>query len=64
VEHEGYFRVEPTYILEQKVKVLKNKSIELVKVQWNCYSLEDSTWEHEEAMWESYLQMFENFEEN
>jgi hypothetical protein len=34
VEHEGDFRVEPVRILDQKVKVLRNKSIGMVKVQW------------------------------
>jgi hypothetical protein len=34
VEHKGDFRVEPVRILDQKVKVLRKKSIGLVKVQW------------------------------
>jgi hypothetical protein len=34
VEHEGDFRVELVHILDQKFKVLKNKAIVLVKVQW------------------------------
>jgi hypothetical protein len=38
VEHEGDFRVEPVHILDQKVKVLRNKAIGLVKFQWTCYS--------------------------
>jgi hypothetical protein len=63
VEHEGDFRVEPVRILDQKVKVLRNKSIGLVKVQWTCYGPEDATWEHEENMWEEYPQIFDNFEE-
>jgi hypothetical protein len=50
MEHEGDFRVEPMHILDQKVKVLKNKFIDLVKVQWAYYGLEDATWEHEEFM--------------
>jgi hypothetical protein len=45
VEHEGDFRVEPVRILDQKVKIIRNKSIGLVKVQWTCCSLEDATWE-------------------
>jgi hypothetical protein len=64
VKHEGDSRVEPIHILDQKVKVLKNKSIGLVKVQWTCYSPKDTTWEQEETMWEEYPQMFVNFEEN
>jgi hypothetical protein len=32
--------------------------------QWNYYSPEDATWEHEENMWKEYPQFFVNFEEN
>jgi hypothetical protein len=64
VENEGDFWVELVSILDQKVKVLKKKSTWLVKVQWNCYSPNYATWEHEETMWEEYLQIIFNFEEN
>ena len=50
VEHEADFLVEPIYILDRKVKVLRKKYIVMVKVQWTCYSPEDATWEHEERM--------------
>jgi hypothetical protein len=50
VEHEGGFRVEPVHILDRKVKLLRNKAIGLVNVQWTCYDPEDATWEHEENM--------------
>jgi hypothetical protein len=33
VEHKGDFRVEPVRILDQKVKVLRNKAIGIVKIQ-------------------------------
>jgi hypothetical protein len=45
-EHEGDFRVAPVCILDQKVKVLRNKAIGMVKVQWTCYGPEYDTWEH------------------
>jgi hypothetical protein len=64
VEHEGDFWVELVHILDQKVKVLRNKAIGLVKVQWTYYGLEDAMWEHEETMREEYPQIFENFEES
>jgi hypothetical protein len=56
--------VEPICILEWNFKVLKKKSIGLVKAQWTCYSPKDATWENKKSMWEAYLQIFENFEEN
>jgi hypothetical protein len=43
--------VEPVYILDRKVKILRNKAIGLVKVQYKCYDPEYATWEHEENMW-------------
>jgi hypothetical protein len=64
VEHEGDFRVEPIHILDWKVKVFGYKSIGMVKVQWNCYSLENTTWEHKKNTREEYPQFFVNFEEN
>ena len=61
VEHEGDFQVEPVCILDQKVKVIRNKAIGLVKVQWTCYDPEVSTWEHEGNMQEEYPQMVNKF---
>jgi hypothetical protein len=58
VEHEGDFRVDPVHILDQKVKVLRNQAINLVKVQWTYCGIEDAMWEHEEAMWKEYLHLF------
>jgi hypothetical protein len=55
VEHEGYFQVESICILGCKFKVLKNKSIGIVKVQWTYYDIEYATWEYEENMQEKYL---------
>jgi hypothetical protein len=43
VEHKGDFQVEPVRILDRKVKVLRNKSLGLVNVQWTCYNLEYAT---------------------
>jgi hypothetical protein len=43
VQHERDFWEEPLRILDQKVKVLRNKSIGLVKVQWTFYNPEDDT---------------------
>jgi hypothetical protein len=59
VETEGDFQVQPVRILDRKVKMLWNRVIELVKVQWTCYGPEDATWEHEDSMWEEYPHLFE-----
>ncbi|XP_052481165.1 uncharacterized protein LOC128035459 [Gossypium raimondii] len=44
------FEDEPVQILDCKVKVLRKKSIPLVKVLWHNHSSEEATWEPEEAM--------------
>jgi hypothetical protein len=59
VDPERDFQVQPVCILERKVKIPWNRVIELVKVQWTCYSPEDATWEHRDAMCTEYLQIFE-----
>ena len=51
----------PMRILDRKRKHLQNRTIELVKVQWNWYGPKDVTWEHEDAMWEEYPHLFEDF---
>ena len=62
VEQEGILQVHMVCILDQKRRQLQNRAIELVNVQWTYYSLEDATWEHEDAMWEEYPNHFEYLE--
>jgi hypothetical protein len=59
VEAEEGFQVEARRILDRKVKILWNRVIELIKVQWTYCSPENATWEHEDAMWAEYSQIFE-----
>jgi hypothetical protein len=61
VEQEDAFQVHLVRILVRKIKQLRNQAIGLVKVQWTWYSPEDVTWEHEDAMREEYLHLFEDF---
>jgi hypothetical protein len=46
-------------VLDRKVKMLRNRVIELVKVQWTYYGPKDATWEHEDAIWAEYPWIFE-----
>jgi hypothetical protein len=62
VEPEGVLQVHPVRILDRKSKQLRNRAIELVKVQWTWYGPEDATWEHADVMWAEYLHLFEDFE--
>jgi hypothetical protein len=61
VEKEGAFQVHLVRIWDRKIKNLWNQAIDLVKVQWTCYSTEDATWEHEDAMQVEHSRLFEDF---
>jgi hypothetical protein len=61
VEKEGAFQVLPMCILDWKIKKIKNRSIGIIKVQWNWYGPKDVTWEHEDAMQTEYPHIFEYF---
>jgi hypothetical protein len=43
VETEGEFQVQRMRVLDKNFKMLQNRVIELVKVQWTYYCPEDST---------------------
>ncbi|KAI3794847.1 hypothetical protein L1987_37487 [Smallanthus sonchifolius] len=50
---------EPVAILDRKEKRLRNKVIQLVKVQWKHRKGSEATWETETEMKESYPQLFD-----
>lgn len=45
-------------VLDQKIKELRNKKIQLVKVLWRNHNVEEATWEKEEEMRLLYPDMF------
>ncbi|KAM2188262.1 hypothetical protein ACFX1R_031828 [Malus domestica] len=47
---------EPVTILDWKDKVLRNKTVSLVKVLWRNHSVEEATWETEDRMREMTIQ--------
>ncbi|CAN6570881.1 unnamed protein product [Malus baccata var. baccata] len=49
---------EPVTILDWKDKVLRNKTVSLVKVLWRNHSAEEATWETEDRMREMYPRLF------
>ncbi|KAJ8771715.1 hypothetical protein K2173_026892 [Erythroxylum novogranatense] len=49
----------PVEILDTKEKVLRNKTVQLVKVLWRNHSVEEATWEPLEAMQEKYPHLFD-----
>ncbi|XP_012472451.1 uncharacterized protein LOC105789626 [Gossypium raimondii] len=52
------FMEEPVQVLDHEVKVLRKKSIPLVKVLWRNHSSKEATWEPEEAMKQQYPHVF------
>ena len=40
----------PIAIVDRQSNVLRNKEVALVKVQWHGHSMEECTWEREQAM--------------
>ena len=49
---------EPEAILDRKVKKLRRKEINLVRVQWKFHKGQDSTWEVEDEMRAKYPSLF------
>ncbi|KAJ8755828.1 hypothetical protein K2173_024373 [Erythroxylum novogranatense] len=50
----------PVQILDIKDKVLRNKTVQLVKVLWRNHLVEEATWEPLEAMREKYPHLFDD----
>lgn len=48
------FKEEPIQIIGRDVKVLRRKSVPLVKVLWRNHKAEEATWEPEEAIRHQY----------
>ncbi|XP_050902434.1 uncharacterized protein LOC127113342 [Lathyrus oleraceus] len=59
VEEDLTFRPLPSCITRREVKVLRNKEIPLVKVQWDESHPSDATWELESEMREAYAHLFQ-----
>nr|XP_028962236.1 uncharacterized protein LOC114826309 [Malus domestica] len=49
---------EPVMILDWKDKVLRNKTVRLVKFLWRNHSVEEATWETEDRMRDMYPRLF------
>jgi hypothetical protein len=41
--------------------MLRNRVIEIVKVQWTCHGVDDATWEHEDTMRVEYSWILNKF---
>ena len=52
------FEEEPVEILSREEKVLRNKTIPLVKVEWQYHNTEEVTWEREDDIRARYPHLF------
>ena len=58
VDTDGTFEEGPVCILDSCDKVLRRKTVRLVRVLWRHYGVEESTWEHEDTMRATYPFLF------
>eukprot|EP00253_Pinus_taeda_P035559 PITA_35559 len=60
VSDMGTVMVEPLRILDRRVRQLRHRTVDQVKVQWDKYSLGSATWEDAETMRRGYPSLFEH----
>ena len=64
MEPEGEFQVGAKHILDKRELLLRNRTIEQVKVQWKHLSPEEATWELESNMRDAYPILFQGNSED
>ena len=60
LQEDMTYEEKPVKILDRKVKMLKTKSIPMVKVLWKYHDIREATWETEEQMRKQYPYLFHN----
>jgi len=58
VEPEGEFQSELQCILWRKMLMIQNRAIKQVKVKWNHFRPDETTWEMANQMWAMYPSLF------
>jgi hypothetical protein len=58
VSDAGTLTVEPLRILDRRVRQLRNRLVDQVKVQWDKFSLGSATWEDAETLRRDYPSLF------
>ena len=53
------YEEEPIAIVDRQIRKLRRREIIMLKIQWQGHSLEEFTGESEQAMKESYPQLFQ-----
>ena len=58
VDTDGTFEEGPVCILDSRDQVLRRKTVRLVRVLWQHYGVEESTWERKDTIWATYPFLF------
>ena len=58
VDTDGTFEEGPVCIVDSRDQVLRRKTVRLVRVLWQHYGVEESTWEREDTMLAIYPFLF------
>ena len=58
IDTEGTFEEGPVCIVDSRDRVLRRKTVRLVRVLWQHYGVEESTWEREDTMRATYPFLF------
>ena len=60
LQEDMTYEEKPVKILDRKVKMLRTKSIPMVKVLWKYHDIREATWETEKQMRKQYPYLFYN----
>ena len=60
IDTDGTFEEGPVCIVDSRDRVLRRKTVRLVRVLWRQYGVEESTWEREDTMRATYPFLFRN----
>ncbi|GFS40602.1 hypothetical protein Acr_00g0069490 [Actinidia rufa] len=58
LEADASFEEKPTWVVDSREKMLRGKTIRLVRIFWNNFGSEESIWEMEDEMREKYPNLF------
>ncbi|XP_022883310.1 uncharacterized protein LOC111400093 [Olea europaea var. sylvestris] len=59
VQKDLSYKETSAMIFDRKLHQLRNKEVSLVKVQWQNYGLDESTWKKEEELKTKYPELFD-----
>ena len=59
VDADGTFEVGPVRIMDRQEKILRGKTVRLVKVLWQNQGVEEATWEREDTVHVNYPFLFD-----